>query len=169
VEVVGVTRTYHTRHGAGPFPTEDPALLPEFPEAHNAAGVFQGGWRVGALDLSLLYYAVEADGEIDSLAVTHCDVDKVYVSDSNYIHIKDRMGGLDRQEEITKYLFSLPLPFRWEMTNFGPLLQLIVKEANVPISIMSFGPATDQKIGGPVGVNWYLGAGVDTASESMVE
>lgn len=169
VEVVGVTRTYHTRHGAGPFPTEDPNLLPEFPEAHNATGVFQGAWRVGALDLSLLYYAVAADGEIDSLAVTHADVDKVYVSDSNYAHIKDQMGGLDKQEKITNYLSSLPLPFRWEFMNYGPLLQLIVKETNVPISIMSFGPSTDQKIPGSVGVNWYLGAEVDTASETMVE
>lgn len=169
VEVVGVTRTYHTRHGAGPFPTEDPWLLTEFPEAHNATGVFQGAWRVGAWDLSLLYYAVEADGEIDSLAVTHVDVSKVYVSDRNYDHIKFHMGDLGRQEKITKYLSSLPLPYRWEMENFGPLLQLIVKEMNVPISILSLGPRTDQKIPGTVGLNWYLGAEVDTASETMVE
>lgn len=169
VEVVGVTRTYHTRHGAGPFPTEDSRLLPEFPEAHNATGRFQGDWRVGALDLSLLYYGIEADGEIDSLAVTHVDVDKVYVSDRNYDNIKFQMGDLGRQEKITKYLSSLPLPYRREMENFGPLLQLIVKEMNVPISILSLGPRTDQKIPGPTAVNWYLGAEVDTASETMVE
>lgn len=168
VEVVGVTRTYHTRHGAGPFPTEDPKLLTEFPEAHNATGVFQGAWRVGALDLSLLYYSIAADGEIDSLAVTHADVEKVYVSDNNYVHIKDRMGGLDEQEEITKYLSSLPLPYRWEMANFGPLLQLIVRETKTPISILSFGPRADQKIPGSVGLNWYL-TEVDTPTESMVE
>lgn len=170
VEVVGVTRTYHTRHGAGPFPTEDSRLLPEFPEAHNATGVFQGAWRVGAWDLSLLHYGIAADGEIDSLAVTHVDVAKVYVSDRNYEHIKLRMGDLEKQEGITKYLSSLTLPVRWEYENFGPLLQLLVYETNVPISILSLGPRTDQKIPGSIGVNWYLGGTrVDTASETMVE
>jgi adenylosuccinate synthase len=166
VEVVGVTRTYHTRHGAGPFPTEDSKLLPELPEAHNAAGVFQGAWRVGALDLSLLYYGIAADGEIDSLAVTHLDLDKFFVTDRVYEHIKFQMGSLEEQEKITKYLSSLPLPFRWEFTDFGSMLQLLVKETQIPISVMSLGPCTDQKMQGGVGVNWYL---VDTASETMVE
>lgn len=170
VEVVGVTRTYHTRHGAGPFPTEDPKLLPEFPEAHNAAGAFQGAWRVGALDLSLLYYGIEADGEIDSLAVTHLDLDKFFVSDRDYIKpMRALSGDLEDQERLTRYLQGLPMPFRWEFTDFGSMLQLLVKETQVPVSVMSLGPQTDQKIPGSAAVNWYLGAEVDTASETMVE
>lgn len=165
VEVIGVTRTYHTRHGAGPFPTEDEKLLPEFPESHNTHGEFQGGWRVGALDLSLLYYGIKADAEIDSLAVTHMDVDKVYASDKTYVDISNLMGDLAAQEQLTQYLLNLDRPYRWELVDFGPLLQLIVRESGVPISIMSFGPRTDQKIPGIRAVNWYL----DTGSESVVE
>lgn len=167
VEVVGVTRTYHTRHGAGPFPTEDSSLAADLPEQHNAAGVFQGGWRVGALDLSLLYYAIEADGEIDSLAVTHLDRNKFFVSDKDYVKpMRALSGDLEDQERLTRYLQGLPMPFRWEFTDFGPMLQLLVKETQVPISVMSLGPRTDQKLPGTYGVNWFL---VDTTAESVVE
>lgn len=71
---IGITRTYATRHGAGPLPTQNyevnPALLPE---PHNKTGEFQGAWRVGALDLSLLEYAVRANGGVDTIMVSHMD------------------------------------------------------------------------------------------------
>ncbi len=44
--VLGVTRTYMTRHGAGPFPTEDPELAKVLPELHNGTGEYQGGFRM---------------------------------------------------------------------------------------------------------------------------
>ncbi|WP_067814051.1 adenylosuccinate synthetase [Nocardia inohanensis] len=69
--VLGVTRAYLTRHGAGPFPTEDPELA--IPEPHNGTGVYQGAFRVGHLDPILLRYAIEACGGIDGLAVNHLD------------------------------------------------------------------------------------------------
>ncbi|MGW0179230.1 adenylosuccinate synthetase [Nocardia sp. NPDC003345] len=69
--VLGVTRTYATRHGPGPFPTEDARL--RIPEAHNGAGVYQGEFRRGHLDAVLLRYAVEVCGGIDGLVVNHLD------------------------------------------------------------------------------------------------
>ncbi|MVU77866.1 adenylosuccinate synthetase [Nocardia sp. ET3-3] len=69
--VLGVTRAYMTRHGAGPFPTEDPAL--SIPERHNGTGEYQGAFRLGHLDPLLLRYAVEACDGIDGLAVNHLD------------------------------------------------------------------------------------------------
>ena len=71
--VLGLTRAYTTRHGAGPLPTEDPALL-AVAEPHNGLGTYQGGWRAGHLDLVALRYAVEAIGGVDGLAVSHLDV-----------------------------------------------------------------------------------------------
>jgi adenylosuccinate synthase len=71
--VLGVTRTYQTRHGAGPLPTEDPGVARRCVEPHNGTGRYQGGWRAGHLDAVLLRYAVAACGGIDSLAVTHLD------------------------------------------------------------------------------------------------
>ncbi|QIS04888.1 adenylosuccinate synthetase [Nocardia brasiliensis] len=70
-DVLGVTRTYMTRHGAGPFPTEDPAL--DLLERHNTTGRYQGEFRLGHLDPILLRYAIAVSGGIDALAVTHLD------------------------------------------------------------------------------------------------
>jgi adenylosuccinate synthase len=70
-QVLGVTRTYQTRHGAGPLPTEEATL--RHPELHNSTGQYQGAWRAGHLDAVLLRYAVAACGGIDGLAVTHTD------------------------------------------------------------------------------------------------
>lgn len=72
IETIGVTRLAPTRHGPGPFPTEDPLLRQALPEAHNRDGL-QGAWRVGWPDLHLLDYAIHATPRIDSLAVSRMD------------------------------------------------------------------------------------------------
>lgn len=68
---VGVVRSYYTRHGAGPFPTEDKR---QNPEPHNDASGFQGVFRQGAFDWSDFNYALMAIGGVDVLAVNHLDV-----------------------------------------------------------------------------------------------
>jgi adenylosuccinate synthase len=68
---LGVTRAYLTRHGPGPFVTEDPTL--ELPEPHNQPGRWQGLVRQGHLDAVALRYAVEACGGVDAVALTHLD------------------------------------------------------------------------------------------------
>lgn len=76
-EVWGAVRAHASRHGAGPLPTEDASLAPVLPEPHNGWGAYQGGWRVGHLDLVLLRYAAQvcaAHGGLDRLAVSHLDV-----------------------------------------------------------------------------------------------
>jgi adenylosuccinate synthase len=69
---LGVLRTYFTRHGAGPFPTED-ASLDAILEPHNAMHPFQGKFRRGWFDAVLARYAIEACDGIDALALTHVD------------------------------------------------------------------------------------------------
>jgi len=69
---LGVVRTYTTRHGAGPFVTEDPAL--DLPESHNGVGEWQGAFRAGHFDAVAHRYAIEVAGGVDGLAVTHLDV-----------------------------------------------------------------------------------------------
>jgi adenylosuccinate synthase len=68
---LGVVRTYMTRHGPGPFPTEDPTL--EIPEPHNRRGAWQGDFRTGHLDAVALRYAIEVTGGVDAIALTHLD------------------------------------------------------------------------------------------------
>ena len=69
---LGVVRCYMTRHGPGPFVTEDPAL--EFPEPHNRHGTWQGAFRTGHPNAVALRYAVEVAGGVDAVALTHLDV-----------------------------------------------------------------------------------------------
>ncbi len=72
IKRVGVIRGYGTRHGAGPFPGEDPALRPLGHE-HNTDGEWQGAFRVGHFDRLMLGYALEVTGGVDTLAVTNLD------------------------------------------------------------------------------------------------
>ncbi|HEY7144216.1 MAG TPA: adenylosuccinate synthetase [Streptosporangiaceae bacterium] len=68
---LGVMRCYLTRHGPGPFVTEDPTL--EIPEPNNRSGRWQGAFRAGHLDAVALRYAAEVAGGVDAVALTHLD------------------------------------------------------------------------------------------------
>lgn len=94
--VLGVTRTYTTRHGAGPHPTEDPALAAALPDPHNGTGRYQGRFRVGHLDEVLLRYAVEVCGRLDGLAVTHLDAPARAATAGTPIRVCHRYRGIDR-------------------------------------------------------------------------
>lgn len=70
---IGCLRTYYTRHGAGPFRTEQPDLAAALPELHNIANEYQGSWRVGSFDFYLAKNACSYVGGIDYLALSHID------------------------------------------------------------------------------------------------
>jgi adenylosuccinate synthase len=92
VHRVGVTRCYATRHGAGPFPTEDAALTRALDEPHNPTGAWQGAFRAGWPDAALLRYALAVCGGVDGLAVTHLD----------------RLGGVARWRGCVGYKGEAP-------------------------------------------------------------
>ncbi|MBB6052389.1 adenylosuccinate synthase [Armatimonas rosea] len=70
---LGVIRGYATRHGAGPFPTEDAALTTTLPDDTNPENPWQGALRVGWPDLELLRYSLRVAGRVECLAVTCLD------------------------------------------------------------------------------------------------
>jgi adenylosuccinate synthase len=70
---IGVTRWFMTRHGAGPFATEDSSLVPLTYDDDNTVGEFQGPFRAGHADVDLLRYAISVNNRVDYLAVTHLD------------------------------------------------------------------------------------------------
>lgn len=72
-EVWGVLRAYHTRHGEGPFPSEDAALTAALPELHNLGDGWSGRFRVGWFDGVLARHALRCAGPIDRLAITCVD------------------------------------------------------------------------------------------------
>jgi adenylosuccinate synthase len=73
--VIGVSKAYVTRVGAGPFPSEmEPELAAEVRELGQEYGTVTGrDRRPGWLDLVALRYAVRLNG-ITSLALTKLDV-----------------------------------------------------------------------------------------------
>lgn len=66
---IGVLRTYATRHGAGPFPSEERSI--QFPD-HNVPNQWQGDFRFGHFDFVAARYAVKV-AQPDCLAITHLD------------------------------------------------------------------------------------------------
>lgn len=70
---VGVLRAYATRHGQGPFVTEDAALTAATPDLHNAHHAFQGAFRVGWFDVVAARHALRVVGQVDWLAITNLD------------------------------------------------------------------------------------------------
>jgi len=73
IEVVGVTRAYTTRHGAGPFVTESGRLTELLPPINNTDNMFQEHLRVGCLDRVALRYAIEMSGGVDMISLTCAD------------------------------------------------------------------------------------------------
>ncbi|MEO6888539.1 MAG: adenylosuccinate synthetase [Ktedonobacteraceae bacterium] len=73
VITLGILRAYATRHGAGPFPTEDYTLTHSIPDRHNSWNAWQQAFRVGHFDLLATRYAFEVAGRPDYLAITNRD------------------------------------------------------------------------------------------------
>jgi adenylosuccinate synthase len=73
LEVWGVLRAYHTRHGEGPLPSEDAALTLRLPELHNEGAGWAGAFRVGWFDAVLARHALACAGPVDRLALTCLD------------------------------------------------------------------------------------------------
>lgn len=151
---LGVLRSYATRHGAGPFPTEDPELHVE--EAHNGNGPWQGPFRLGWLDGVLLRYALEACGGVDGLAVTHLDsVDSRWQMATAYEGISALELGpwqdLAYQESLTR-LLEQARPIYQELGGES-LVSLLEEHSGVPVWVESHGPRPRDKreTGAPFG------------------
>ena len=172
ISTLGVMRTYATRHGAGPFPSEAPELSPLLPERHNAWNDWQGAFRVGYFDLLAARYALHLLGQLDHLALTHLDclpalpewkfchsylyrgqpADLVGYFEHNGQRINKINApasvDLARQEQLTCRLLQcspeyLTLPKR----DPADYLALIEEQLGVPILITSSGPtAADKQI-----------------------
>ncbi len=113
----GVLRAFHTRHGAGPFPSENASLQAALPEPHNPSGV-AGTFRVGWFDGVLARWALEVAGPIDRLAVTCLDriepLAQRAVVDAwrvNGERVTD-LGGIPMSERTGSALVAVP-ELRW--------------------------------------------------------
>ncbi|MDO8496697.1 MAG: adenylosuccinate synthetase [bacterium] len=74
VTSLGVLRAYHTRHGAGPFVSQNVELTTDLPDPSNSDHPWQGNFRVGSFDMVAAKYAIEVcTGSLDGLVITCLD------------------------------------------------------------------------------------------------
>lgn len=152
--VLGLTRAYTTRHGAGPFPSEDSTLATLLPEHHNGLGEYQGSWRVGHLDLVALRYALEVVGGVDGVALSHLDVvdaaDGAVSTVTGYIVDGRRLGrlpvgrrtDLDHQRILTEIAFRAQ-PVHAPFGGGGPVGA--VEDLGFPVEVTATGPAREDR------------------------
>jgi adenylosuccinate synthase len=69
---IGLMRCYPTRHGPGPFVTEDSLLKDSIEKDHNKENQWQGPLRVGWFDAVALEYSLFVS-KCDGVVLTHAD------------------------------------------------------------------------------------------------
>ena len=145
--VIGVLRSYMTRHGAGPLPTEDQQMTRTLGDANNPRNPWQGGLRCGALDIPLLEYAMRHNGKPDYLAVTHLDQVTApwpVCVRYEYPQLGHTHFTLDGQERLAKLLGQARVQRETidAAENFLPWLE---QTLGVPVGIASYGPGPGDK------------------------
>ncbi len=114
---------------------------------HNTTNEWQREFRVGWLDLALLKYALEVNGPVDTLAVTHVDclealprwlICQAYTQD-----ILRVPKNLEAQAQMAKDLVNAqynPIQIRKDH-----VLDTIQVQMQTPIGILSQGPTYTEK------------------------
>jgi adenylosuccinate synthase len=155
VNRIGVVRAYATRHGQGPFPTENAMLTKLLRETTNADDGAQGRFRCGWFDVPLTKYALSCSPGIDSLAITCLDrlkdVPEWSICDG-YTYISNvpgtvlragPAGDLAYQEQLTRFLNTCtPVLRKVSSINY---VREIEACTHLPVSVMSFGPTAEEK------------------------
>jgi adenylosuccinate synthase len=151
-----VTRTYSTRHGAGPFVADDAEWAERFPDPTNVLGEWQGNFRVGPLDRVMLRYATEAVGGVDQVALTYMDrapevpfivtgysrpesrLDRSLVTSLTPPQIEGECGYQQRLGELLAGCSPIVSP----MTD--PVAE-VEQAVNAPVTILGYGPKAEDK------------------------
>lgn len=176
VNRIGVVRAYATRHGAGPFVTEDAGLTERIPDTHNKTETWQQGFRIGWFDCVATRYAIAVCGGVDSLAVTCFDrlleqdveicthYEHDLVEDDAKFFERDASTGkitslklgvfqdLAHQESLT-HLLATTKPSYETIGHLLPNYYLVEtvmirlsQELSVPISVISLGVTATAKV-----------------------
>ena len=144
--VLGITRTYMTRHGPGPFVTETKALNRILCDTYNDSNPWQREFRFGWFDAMMLRYALQMQ-HIDAVAVTHTDQLDLratwqmctrYINDSGVTHMPN-VGDVG----LTQRLFdSVP---EYACIEHDEVLSRIVHHAGVPLMLTTHGAVAGQE------------------------
>lgn len=164
IEHYGALRTYLTRHGAGPLPTQDPALDRVLPEPHNSGTGWQGAFRRGHPDAVLLRYALAAVGSLSGLLLSHLDVfqrgatlkwcERYHIESQsmpwrqNVDHLPlSTSPNLDHQFRLTQMLQKArPQYTAKPICSARDLLEHLTEVTALPVISTSYGPICDRAL-----------------------
>ena len=170
----GLVRAYATRHGCGPFVTEDRVLTQRLTDEHNGMNEWQRDFRVGWFDLVAARYAIEVAGNIKKLVVSCLDQfvqvpqTKVCVaytlrkfagaqdffSNVSESHGKIRIGkvkrtclGMVHQEKLTKILGGCQPEYQ-TLPSCAPsdYVRFLHDQLGIPVTLVSTGPTEKDKM-----------------------
>lgn len=154
VERIGLMRTFTTRHGHGPFPTEDPSLAPLIKDDHNKENDWQGNFRAGYLDIPSLMYALQVN-PVDSLAVSHADLLRLADQWKICVGYKNEDGApfelkkpefttIENQKKLTEQLKKIKCNYQHIPSH--SVLHFIEKLFKFPIKVTSYGQRPKDKV-----------------------
>ena len=155
---LGLLRTFLTRHGAGPFPTECPESSLLFYDGkvlqrdHNHWGPWQENFRRGYFDLVLAEYAIRMCKGIDVLGLTWTDAfqQPSFVATGYRYRNETPFDRLIRAAgEATPDFLSDCTPVYEVVKSFPQFQNLLVTRLGTPIQLYSHGPTTDDKLWTP--------------------
>jgi adenylosuccinate synthase len=154
---IGAMRAYMTRHGPGPFVTEDLELTRDLPDTHNGTNLWQRSFRVGWPDLVMLRYALDVAGGADELAITCLDrlenmptlrICQRYEGPASMCLEDGHLGtrpapNLDYQERLTGTLATCRPVYTDVPT--AAYLSWLKTRVTIPITLLSRGPTWKEK------------------------
>ena len=165
--VIGVTKSFQSRVGSGPFPTELEGNL-----AQRLRGTGENPWdefgtttgrprRVGWLDMVLLRYAIRVNG-LTEIALTKLDIltgfDQIFICTGYRTggqHITElpfgpsELSGYEPiYEELAGWQIDIRNTRRWEDLPLAARAYILKIEelSSVPVRLVSVGPERDQVI-----------------------
>lgn len=156
---LGVTRPYHTRHGAGPLPSEGLELQIK---DHNTDGKWQGSFRLGYFDFVMARYAKFIIEGLDGIAINHLDQvsgpQKVCITHNFQGYDQHRINfGIDHEthlglEEMSKEYGEEAEPVQsvvsavyTELGSVNRLTEGISRVFKAPMTIIGYGPTAEDK------------------------
>lgn len=157
---IGVTRVYHTRHGAGPLPSEMSQAL--VAPDHNVKGQWQGAFRIGHFDFVMARYARFITGPLDGIVVNHLDQvagpQKVCIGHNfqgqNLYRLRSGINlDMHRDFEVmskaegeeAEPLQSVVSPVYTTLKDVDRLVDGISKAFKTPVILKGYGPTAEDK------------------------
>jgi adenylosuccinate synthase len=150
-EVIGVSKAYVTRVGAGPFPSEmEPELAAEVRELGQEYGTVTGrDRRPGWLDLVALRYAVRLNG-ITALALTKLDVLSAF--DELLVCVRYRLPGGEETPDFPAHQsdFHHAAPVFETVPGWAEPLDDCASLADLPAAARAYVELIERELGVPV-------------------